>query len=382
MRQLVTTRRTLFLGMTASAARLAPRASIRKLLPSNSRSPAATGASQRGGQRWAAGSGPLAHGAVLAVLLTLVVPGGALRDAVRPRAQAAVAFAGGAVPVPPGAMAGTWPAARAHLCGLASQFRHGDRRAVGAGGRLRVPVPEGRLELRRGNSPRTRPLSMAEEQTEAVKAEVPELNTKLWDAAEAGDAELIRKLVEDGAEVNSAPFVPDEDDDDGDSFSSMPVSELSEEIIASNQASEIDYSSVTADGKIEKPKEETPEEKQKRKKKEKARKKKLAAANKGPSALHLACEKGHSDAVCALVDLGADVNCLTSELTTPLHFAVENGCKDTVQVLVTLGADLKAKNQKGETPVKTGKRVGTDQEVLEFLEEFMGLVEPDGEDAK
>lgn len=42
----------------------------------------------------------------------------------------------------------------------------------------------------------------------------------------------------------------------------------------------------------------------------------------------------------------------------------------------------KAKNTRGETPVKTGKRVGTDQEVLEFLEEFMGLVEPDGEDAK
>jgi len=133
---------------------------------------------------------------------------------------------------------------------------------------------------------------------------------------------------------------------------------------------------------IEKPEEETPEERQKRKKKEKARKKKLAAANKGPSALHLACEKGHSDAVCALVDLGADVNSLTSELTTPLHYAVENGRKDTVQVLVTLGADLKAKNTRGETPVKTGKRVGTDQEVLEFLEEFMGLVEPDGEDAK
>ena len=47
----------------------------------------------------------------------------------------------------------------------------------------------------------------------------------------------------------------------------------------------------------------------------------------GPSALHLACEKGHSDAVCALVDLGADVNSLTSELTTPLHYAVENGRK-------------------------------------------------------
>jgi len=229
---------------------------------------------------------------------------------------------------------------------------------------------------------------MTEEQTEAVKTEVSELNTKLWDAAEAGDAELIRKLVEEGAEVNAAPYVPDKDDEDSDeSFSSLPVSELSEDalassIIASNQASEIDYSTVSADGVIEKPEEETPEERQKRKKKEKARKKKLAAANKGPSALHLACEKGHSDAVCALVDLGADVNSLTSELTTPLHYAVENGRKDTVQVLVTLGADLKAKNTRGETPVKTGKRVGTDQEVLEFLEEFMGLVEPDGEDAK
>ena len=47
----------------------------------------------------------------------------------------------------------------------------------------------------------------------------------------------------------------------------------------------------------------------------------------GPSALHRACEKGHSDAACALVDLGADVNCLTSELITPLHLAVEKSRK-------------------------------------------------------
>ena len=47
----------------------------------------------------------------------------------------------------------------------------------------------------------------------------------------------------------------------------------------------------------------------------------------GPSALHRACEKGHSDAACALVDLGADVNSLTCELSTPLHVAVEGGCQ-------------------------------------------------------
>ena len=53
------------------------------------------------------------------------------------------------------------------------------------------------------------------------------------------------------------------------------------------------------------------------------------------------------------------------------------GHADTVQVLVTLGADLKSKNQQGETAVKMGKRVGTDKEVLEFLEQFMTLVDPD-----
>ena len=50
---------------------------------------------------------------------------------------------------------------------------------------------------------------------------------------------------------------------------------------------------------------------------------------------------------------------------------------DTVQVLVTLGADLKAKNQDGETAVAVGKRVETDKEVIEFLEQFMGLVDQD-----
>jgi ankyrin repeat protein len=45
------------------------------------------------------------------------------------------------------------------------------------------------------------------------------------------------------------------------------------------------------------------------------------------AALHRACEKGHSDAACALVDLGADVNSLTSQLITPLHLAVEKSRK-------------------------------------------------------
>jgi ankyrin repeat protein len=191
--------------------------------------------------------------------------------------------------------------------------------------------------------------------------EIMELNLKLLAAAESGKAELIRQLVEEGADVNYASFVPDEDDDeDGDSdyTNSSPATE--EQSLEDSQTPD---ATVSSDGTPESSPEETPEERKKRKRKEKQRKKKLAAANKGPSALHVACEMGHSDAACALVDLGADVNCLMHDLNTPLHLAVAASRKDTVQVLVTLGADLKAKNQLGETPVATGERCGTNSEV-------------------
>jgi hypothetical protein len=219
----------------------------------------------------------MAHGAVLGMLLMLVVPGGALQDDMRPRATAAPAAFAGGVPVLP-------TAEQPHLCGLTShsQFRLGDRRPAVSGrvSRLPVPIAEGRLELRRGFSPR--PLSMAEEQSTSLskeekkiiaKAEQEELNTKLWDAAETGDAALIRKLVQDGAEINSAPYVPDEDEDDDDAmFSALPVTELSQE-----SWSEV---SVPADSAMSDKPTETPEERQKRKAKEKKRKRKLAAANK------------------------------------------------------------------------------------------------------
>jgi len=234
---------------------------------------------------WAAASGPMAHGAVLGMLLMLVVPGGALQEDMRPRATAAPAAFAGGVPVLPPAAAGTGNTAQPHLCGLTShsQFRLGDRKPAVSGrvSRLPVPIAEGRLELRRGFSPR--PLSMAEEQSTSplskeekkiiAKAEQEELNTKLWDAAESGDAALIRKLVQDGAEVNSAPYVPDEDEDDDDAmFSALPVTELSQE-----SWSEV---SIPADSAMSDKPTETPEERQKRKAKEKKRKRKLAAANK------------------------------------------------------------------------------------------------------
>jgi len=313
-------------------------------------------------------------------MLMCVTPGGALREDLVPQqrsAQTAAAFAGLSVP----SFSPSAALLKPHLCGLAS-FRRANMeerelRMVAGRSLLSAAVPMGLRSGRAAAYSRTGPLSMTEKEKASKKTpaekkspeEVTELNSKLWAAAETGDAELIRKLVEDGAEVNSAPFVADEDDDDDEGdYSSSPPSELSNE-------SSMPEATVSSDGTVEKPTEETPEQRKKRRKKEKARKKKLAAANKGPSALHLACEGGHSDAACALVDLGADVNCLTSELLTPLHCAVAFSCQDTVQVLVTLGADLKAKNQQGETPVATGERLGTYKQVLSFLQQFTGLVD-------
>jgi len=77
--------------------------------------------------------------------------------------------------------------------------------------------------------------------------EIMELNSKLWSAAKVGDAQLIRKLVEDGADVNSAPFVADEEDDDDDGdYSSSPPSELSIE-------SSMPEATVSSDGTVEQP---------------------------------------------------------------------------------------------------------------------------------
>lgn len=310
-------------------------------------------------------------------------PGGALREEVSPqrlaRQPAAFSCVLARLHVSPAAALGC-PASR-----LSPLWQRAEAGNIEPMARMVVPSWTARargfvslrLRTKAALPGRTGALYMTEEKgaTEKKSPEViNELNIKLWDASEAGDAELIRQLVDEGAEVNSAPFVEDEDDDDDEdsAFStSVPNSELSAEAAPE--------SSISTDGaveKIESPKEETPEERKKRKKKEKARKKKLAAANKGPSALHRACEKGHSDAACALVDLGADVNCLMYDLSTPLHLAVSASHKDTVQVLVTLGADLKAKNQLGETPSATGQRAGTSKEVLTFLEQLMELVDP------
>mmetsp|Transcript_10869 Transcript_10869/g.26060 ORF Transcript_10869/g.26060 Transcript_10869/m.26060 type:complete len:332 (+) Transcript_10869:254-1249(+) len=229
-----------------------------------------------------------------------------------------------------------------------------------------------------------------QEEEEVGKLPVEELNMKLWKAAEEGNAELIRELVEEGAEVNSQPELQDEDDDedeeaaDGESKPSAeadtsaagdkPVKEAS----AASEKKTEKASTEKESGKEEKEKEEkTPEQLEKERKKAEKKaareRKKANAENKGPSALHLAAGNGFSDAACALVDLGGDVNILNDELATPLHFAVAKSHTDTVQVLVTLGADLKSKNKQGQTALAMAVEVGAEEQVITLLKLLMGV---------
>ena len=101
-------------------------------------------------------------------------------------------------------------------------------------------------------------------------SEIVVLNERLWSAAEMGDETLVRTLISVGAEVDSQPKA-----------ATPPEGGLEE-----------DQSSL------------------------------LDAELKGPSALHLAAQNGGSRAVCALVELGADVNIRDSEQCTPIHRAV------------------------------------------------------------
>jgi len=184
-----------------------------------------------------------------------------------------------------------------------------------------APLRRSGLLLRsRGGVHRIGPLACAP--TEDVKVEVNTLNERLWAAAEAGDGDLIRSLVSEGAEVNSQPYVPDAEEREKVSTAEGTQDgwDGSEPIRSRTDALE-----VNAEASDKEAVEKDEEAKLKEEKKKDKKKKKKDYENKGLSALHLAASKGHSSAACALVDLGGDVNSVTADLTTPLHLAVAGG---------------------------------------------------------
>eukprot|EP01111_Echinosteliopsis_oligospora_P017821 TRINITY_DN7864_c0_g1_i1.p1 TRINITY_DN7864_c0_g1~~TRINITY_DN7864_c0_g1_i1.p1 ORF type:complete len:232 (+),score=31.83 TRINITY_DN7864_c0_g1_i1:85-780(+) len=62
------------------------------------------------------------------------------------------------------------------------------------------------------------------------------------------------------------------------------------------------------------------------------------------SMLHFAAQRGHSNVISFLLDIGANVDIRDSAGFTPLHFAALEGNLDCVKILMERGADISAVN--------------------------------------
>ncbi|KAF5200513.1 Ankyrin repeat domain-containing protein [Thalictrum thalictroides] len=86
----------------------------------------------------------------------------------------------------------------------------------------------------------------------------------------------------------------------------------------------------------------------------------------GLTALHASAIKGHKDIVSMLIESGMDLECHDKENHTALHLAVEGGNFETVELLVNKGANINAMSMKGATPTYMAKAMGYDN-ISHFL---------------
>jgi ankyrin repeat protein len=87
-----------------------------------------------------------------------------------------------------------------------------------------------------------------------------------------------------------------------------------------------------------------------------------ALAKDGTTALHAAARAGHANVVRLLLDGGADVLAVDSELSTALHAVGSHGHGLCVKALLDAGADPEAKDGAGHTPLslaEAGGHLGT-----------------------
>ncbi|CZR67067.1 uncharacterized protein PAC_16966 [Phialocephala subalpina] len=83
-----------------------------------------------------------------------------------------------------------------------------------------------------------------------------------------------------------------------------------------------------------------------------------AATEDGLTPLHQASYNGHLESVKLLLEKGADVNAATRYRSTPLHRASYNGHLETVQLLLEKGANVNAAIRDGLTPLDYASKNG------------------------
>ncbi|KAJ1614600.1 hypothetical protein OIY81_401 [Cryptosporidium canis] len=88
-------------------------------------------------------------------------------------------------------------------------------------------------------------------------------------------------------------------------------------------------------------------------------------SSQGSYALHIACDKGHTEIARLLLKYGADPNAKDSFGDSPLHISAVSGQVDCIRVLLEHGADLALKNDDGLVPAE----VSEDAQIKEILED-------------
>ncbi len=164
-------------------------------------------------------------------------------------------------------------------------------------------------------------------------------NSPLHEAVEKGDAEMVKILVAAGADVEAEGFM-----------SRTPLSLAAEEgaaeimLILLGPGPE---AGTSADGED---------------------KEAASAPSIGSGALFTAIENGNVALVRLLVEAGADVNAAEGfGGNTPLHEAVEQGDAEIVKILVAAGADVEAEGFMSRTPLSLAAEEGATEIMLILL---------------
>lgn len=90
----------------------------------------------------------------------------------------------------------------------------------------------------------------------------------------------------------------------------------------------------------------------------------------GYTPLHYACSSSHNSGIVMakkLIILGADVNAMTQDGSTPLHLAVKND-GSFVQLLIDAGANVNAQDKAGVTPLMIAATMGRELTVAEIIQ--------------
>jgi len=159
--------------------------------------------------------------------------------------------------------------------------------------------------------------------------------SELHQAAAKGDLKKVRKLVEEGADVNARDNIGYTPLHYAASYGHLDVARLLLEEGADVNARD----------------------------------------NAGWTPLHWAAAYGHVDVARLLVERGADVNARDNIGYTPLHYAASYGHLDVARLLIESGADINARDDRGRTPLDLAKELGR-EEVVKLLESAARQMRP------